>query len=98
LSSNLPSFPTALSDQRPAAARRKPHVVVEREELYGAERSLLGILAAIDPQQYEVSCVLPRNSNAYLRDLGKHTKNITVFPYQWWSKSRPIDEEIVSRF
>ena len=94
---------TALSDpSTTVTAGRKPHVVVvghlAGDFLYGAERSLLGILSAIDPQKYEVSCVLPRDNDEYLRAVGKHTKHITVFPYHWWSKSCPIDDEIVSRF
>ena len=81
---------------------RKPHVAVvghlAGEFLYGAERSLLGILAAIDPQKYEISCVLPCDNDEYLRAVGKYTKHITVFPYRWWSKSHPTDDEVVSRF
>jgi glycosyltransferase involved in cell wall biosynthesis len=83
-------------------AGRKPHIAVvghwAGDALFGAERSLLGILAAIDPQKYQVSCVLPFDNDAYLRAVGKYTSRITVLPYHWWSKSRPIDDDIVSRF
>jgi len=92
----------ALSDPgTTVTAGRKPHVVVvghwAGDILFGAERSLLGILAAIDPQKYQVSCVLPFDNDAYLRAVRKYTNHITVFPYHWWSQSRPIDDEIVSR-
>jgi glycosyltransferase involved in cell wall biosynthesis len=85
-----------------AAAARKPRVVIvghsAGQVLYGAERSLLDVLAAVDRQQYEVSCIFPNGNDEYLRAVAKFTKNITVFPYQWWSKTRPFDQRTVSRF
>jgi glycosyltransferase involved in cell wall biosynthesis len=45
-----------------------------------------------------VSCVLPDGHPQYLQAVARHTKNITVFPYQWWSKSRPFDKTAVSHF
>ena len=67
-------------------------------QLFGAERSLLDIVAAIDPAKYEVSVVLPNQNDAYLRRIEKHTKQITVFPYGWWRASRKEDPETIERF
>ena len=51
-------------------AGRKPHIVIvghmAGSEFYGAERSLLSLLAAIDRSRYEVSCVLPEAREEYL--------------------------------
>ena len=68
------------------------------DQLFGAERSLLELLAAVDRTTYDLSCVLPSGSDAYLQAVAQHTGDITVFPYQWWSKARPFDYEAVGRF
>jgi glycosyltransferase involved in cell wall biosynthesis len=66
--------------------------------LFGAERSLLDLLAAIDPAGYEVSCVLPGGSDAYLQAAARHAKNVTVFPFHWWTCAQPFDEQAVAQF
>lgn len=67
--------------------------------LYGSERSLLSLLAAIDRTRYEVSCILPERTNEdYLRAVGRYSDNVIVFPYQWWTKRRPYDLETVAHF
>ncbi len=84
------------------AAARKPHIAVvghlAGDVLYGAERSLLDILAAIDRRQYDVSCILPNRNDEYLQAVTKHVAKLIVFPYHWWSKTRPFEEQTVSRF
>ena len=81
---------------------RKPHVALVGHsagaELYGAERSLLDLLAAIDSDRFEVSCVLPGHNDGYLASIAKHAKAVHVFPYQWWNAARSVDEDNVSRF
>ena len=95
--------PRAWSDSdAPAARARKPHVMVVghsvTDDLFGAERSLLDVLAAVDRRSYDLSCVLPGGNGEYLRSVAECTKNITVLPYRWWSRERPFDEATVSRF
>jgi glycosyltransferase involved in cell wall biosynthesis len=69
------------------------------DHVFGAERSLLDILAAIDPQTFDVSCVFPSGSNAaYLRTVERYTNDITFFPYHRWSRTRPFDQESVTQF
>jgi len=68
------------------------------DNLFGAERSLLDVLAAVDRGRFDLSCVLPSSNEAYLRAVAERTRDITVFSYQWWSKERPFDPEAVSRF
>jgi glycosyltransferase involved in cell wall biosynthesis len=68
------------------------------DHVFGAERSLLELLAAVDRRTYDLSCVLPSGNDEYLRAIGQHTSDITVFPYQWWSNARPFDYEAVGRF
>lgn len=67
--------------------------------VFGAERSLLDILAAIDPQTFDVFCVFPSDSNAaYLRTVERYANDITVFPYQSWTRTRPFDQESITQF
>jgi hypothetical protein len=68
------------------------------DQVFGTEQSLLEVLTAVDRQRFDVSCVFPSSNDAYLRAVAKLTKNITVFPYQWWTKTQPFDEETISRF
>lgn len=68
------------------------------DEIFGAERSLLDLLAAIDHRKYEMSCILPQKNDRYLRAVAKHTRSIEVFPFHWWNRERPFDYEAVSRF
>ena len=84
----------------PAAKKRNILLVghAAGDTLFGAERSFLDLLAAIDPQQYDLFCVLPEENNAYLSSVARYTKNITVFPYRWWTSTRPYDEHAVSHF
>jgi glycosyltransferase involved in cell wall biosynthesis len=97
------SPPRAWSDPDASAARaRKPHVMVVghsvTDDLFGAERSLLDVLAAVDRGTFDLSCVLPGGNGDYLRSVAECTKNITVPPYRWWSRERAFDEATVSRF
>lgn len=68
------------------------------ETLYGAERSLLDVLAAVDRRRFDVTCVLPGHNASYEAAVARHTADIVVLPYSWWHKARPIDPATVSRF
>src|SRR3954471_10865512 len=84
------------------ARSRKPHVVLVghalNDAVFGAERSLLDILAAIDQQAFDVSCIFPNDNTSYLNIVARYTKNITVFPYQWWTNTHKVNQETVGRF
>ena len=41
-------------------------------ELGGAERSLLGLLNAIDPKEYSIDLFLMRHEGSLLEDIPKH--------------------------
>lgn len=91
-----------MTTPRGRGAARKRHVVVVGhmvgDQFFGAERSLLDILAAIDRETYEVTCVLPAASDAYPDAASRDTSHLVVFPYAWWSRTRPVDLETVARF
>jgi glycosyltransferase involved in cell wall biosynthesis len=91
----------AITIQNAKASRRWRVLIVGHlagDQLFGAERSLLDIVAAIDPAKYEVLVALPNHNDAYLRRIEKHAKQVTVFPYEWWSASRKEDPATVERF
>jgi glycosyltransferase involved in cell wall biosynthesis len=97
-----PTIPTAREPAMTIAAARKSRVVfvghLAGDQLFGAERSLLQLLAAVDRSAYDLSCVLPGDNDDYLRAVGQYTTNITVFPYHWWSAAQPSDQDAVARF
>jgi len=66
------------------------------EAVFGAERSLLDLLAAADRRHFELSCVFPGHNDAYLKAVAEYTSDITVFPYRWSNKES--DEDTVARF
>lgn len=61
------------------------------DQLFGAERSLLELLAAVDRTIFDLSCVFPSGNDEYLRAVAQYTNNITVFPYQWSRPSSTVD-------
>jgi glycosyltransferase involved in cell wall biosynthesis len=67
-------------------------------QLYGAERSLLSIVGGIDRDHYEICVVIPEYNAEYMQAIGRYADTIDVFPYSWWSRSRPSDPATVSRF
>lgn len=81
---------------------RRPHVMVVghrvADQVFGAERSLLELLAAVDRRTYEVSCVLPGANASYVSAVARRAGSVSVFPYEWWNLSRPNDEDVVARF
>jgi glycosyltransferase involved in cell wall biosynthesis len=84
-------------------ATRKPRITVVGhhvgDELAGAERSLLDILAAVDRTTFDLSCVLPASNESYLRAVRRHTDRVTVFPYGLSAgRARPLDPASIARF
>jgi glycosyltransferase involved in cell wall biosynthesis len=69
-------------------------------EFFGAERSLLDILAAIDRKKYRVWCVLPRayTSDVYRQAVSQYAADVALLPYGWWSISRPSDAKALKHF
>lgn len=81
---------------------RKPHIAVighlAGPVLYGAERSLLDVVAAVDRRKYRVSCVLPAHNDGYVKALASHADEIVVFAYEWWKGAPQGDSVAVGQF
>ena len=66
--------------------------------LFGSEKSLLEIIAAIDPDKFDVFAVFPERNEQVFAALRSQVQGIAVFDYFWWRQDRPFDEEAVSIF
>lgn len=67
--------------------------------LFGAERSLVDVLKALNQLGYQVVVTLPQAENAdYLAQLRPWCREVVVFPYVWWQAQRPLQADVVARF
>ena len=66
--------------------------------LFGSEKSLLEIIAAIDPDRFDVFAVFPERNDQVFAALRSQVQGIAVFDYFWWRKDRPFHEGSVSIF
>lgn len=84
----------------PSAERRRILVVghLLPSTPFGSEKSLLEIIAAIDPVRFDIFTVFPERNDQVFADLRAQVQGIAVFDYFWWRKDRPFDEETVSLF
>ncbi len=86
--------------EAPSPGRQRVLVVghLLSSTLFGSEKSLLEIIAAIDPERFDVFAVFPESNEKVFADLRAQVQGIAVFDYFWWRKGRPADEEAVSTF
>ncbi len=84
------------------AGSHKPRIAVighaADAQLYGAERSLLSVVAAIDRDRYDLCVVVPADNAQYIKAIGRYADAIDVFPYSWSGHARPSDAATVARF
>nr|MBA3352160.1 hypothetical protein [Blastocatellia bacterium] len=66
--------------------------------LFGSERSLLEIIAAMDLDKFDVFAVFPERNEKVFAALRSQVQGIALFDYFWWRKDRPFDEETVTIF
>lgn len=66
--------------------------------LFGAERSLLDVIRALDRLGYGVHAVFPHFNGDYFEGLLDHVHSLTVFEYRWWDSGKPLDDRAVVRF
>jgi glycosyltransferase involved in cell wall biosynthesis len=85
---SMPTFAGA-----PAERKGRPMVLVcthqAGAQLYGAERSLLDILGALDALGMNVAVTLPSACNIdYLDAVRAKARAVVVLPYSWWRAER----------
>src|SRR5436305_211027 len=68
------------------------------EQLFGAERSLLSVIAAIDRSSYEICAVFPGHNESYINAVRRYADEVEVFPYRWWRQEPEWDVATISRF
>ncbi|MCC5824629.1 glycosyltransferase [Alkalimonas sp.] len=68
-------------------------------DLYGAERSLLDVLKALQALQLNVLVTLPgARSDSYLSQLQALAQQLVLLPYRWWYQGRQPCEQTILRF
>ncbi|MCH8536816.1 MAG: glycosyltransferase [Alkalimonas sp.] len=68
-------------------------------DLYGAERSLLDVLQALQSLQLNVIVTLPGvRSASYLSQVQQQVQQLAVLPYRWWYQGRQECEHTILRF
>jgi glycosyltransferase involved in cell wall biosynthesis len=87
-------------DRQHSAGRHRVLVVGHQlsEKLFGAERSLIDVIDAIDRQRFDVFAAFPQGNDSVFDLVRERVQGICVFPYGWWHKNRPFVEQTVSRF
>jgi glycosyltransferase involved in cell wall biosynthesis len=68
------------------------------DKLFGAENCLIDLVAAIDSDRFDVFVTFPRRNDRVFATIKEQVQGICVFPYSWWHKDRPFEEETVARF
>lgn len=66
--------------------------------LFGAERSLIDIVAAINRDSYNICCIIPEPNTEYEKAISAYVDSLHVFPYDWWHGSCPIRNHCVEQF
>jgi glycosyltransferase involved in cell wall biosynthesis len=68
-------------------------------DLYGAERSLVDVLKALQAVQVNVVLTLPAvRSDAYLQQVQAQVQQLAILPYRWWYLGRQECQETIERF
>ncbi|MEE2001487.1 glycosyltransferase [Alkalimonas sp. MEB108] len=68
-------------------------------DLYGAERSLLDVLKALQALGLNLLLTLPGvRSEAYLAQVQAEVQQLAVLPYRWWYQGRQECEQTIERF
>jgi len=68
------------------------------DQLFGAENSLIDLIAAIDPKEFDLFVTFPRQNDRVFATIQEQVQGICVFPYTWWHKDRPFEEQTVVEF
>lgn len=68
-------------------------------ELYGAERSLLDVLDALQSNDCNVLLTLPGSRCPdYFQQLAARVQQLAVLPYGWWHQGQPENPQTIARF
>lgn len=105
----VPLLPTAFPcwhfrgprfDPPPSHDRRRVLIAAHdlSDKLFGAENSLIDLVAVIDSGQFDVFVTFPRRNDRVFAMIEEQVQGICVFPYSWWHKDRPFDLHAVARF
>lgn len=88
--------PVSFDSQRRRRVLVVGHLLGKR--LFGSEQSLVEMIAAINPDKFDVFAIFPRRNDQVFNILLPQVQGIGVVEYCWWRKGRPFHEETVAFF
>ncbi|MEP3656158.1 MAG: glycosyltransferase [Litorimonas sp.] len=89
------------SRERSQNRSRKNILVVAHsasDRIFGAERSLLDVLACIDKESFNVILALPAQNNFYITAVQKYVDEIVFYSREWWNTRQAFKEKNLKFF
>ena len=68
------------------------------DKLFGAENSLIDLIAAVNPDEFDLFVTFPRRNDRVFATIQEQVQGICVFQYTWWHKDRPFEKQTVAQF
>ena len=69
------------------------------KDLFGGERSFLDMLEGARENGYNVVVAVPSPKNQeYIGYIRKYAQRIVVLSYEWWTKNKVVDDEVIECF
>lgn len=70
-----------------------------RLKLYGAERSLIDVLKALNELRFKVIVALPHGENEkYINEIKRLSFAVFIFPFSWWKNGKEINKTEIDTF
>ncbi|MGJ8560389.1 MAG: glycosyltransferase [Litorimonas sp.] len=68
------------------------------DRIFGAERSLLDVLACIDKESFNVILALPAQNNFYINAAQQYVDEIVFYSREWWNTRQAFKEKNLKFF
>ena len=85
---------------KPNITRRSILVVAHSssDRIFGAERSLIDVIACIDKERFDVVLALPDNNSSYVEAVRKYIDDVVFYSREWWDARKPLKESNIIIF
>jgi glycosyltransferase involved in cell wall biosynthesis len=68
------------------------------DQVFGAERSLIDVLACIDKTKFKVHIALPKVNNTYISFVKNYVEDISFYNHEWWNSRKPLQKNNINFF
>ena len=68
------------------------------DQFFGAERSLIDVLACIDKTKFKVYIALPTVNNTYISHIKNYVEDISFYSHEWWNSRKPLQKNNINFF